>query len=57
MPWVPWMESIFQSHVDKGEATSSATARALWAQVFTEFGPSCFKLDYFGFIIIFNNII
>ena len=28
MPWVPWMEGIFQSDVHKGEAASSATARA-----------------------------
>ena len=28
MPWVPWMEGIFQSDVHKGEAASSGTARA-----------------------------
>ena len=28
MPWVPWMEGIFQSDVHKGEAPSSATVRA-----------------------------
>ena len=28
MPWVPWMEGIFKSDVNKGEAATSATARA-----------------------------
>ena len=28
MPWVPWIEGIFQSHVHKGEVASSTTARA-----------------------------
>ena len=28
MPWVPWIESIFQSDVHKGEAASTTTTRA-----------------------------
>ena len=28
MPWVPWMEGMFQSDVHKGEAASSVTAGA-----------------------------
>ena len=28
MPWVPWMDGIFQSYLQKGEAASTTTTRA-----------------------------